>query len=164
MLGLVMVVFQGFANDLQNMQTAPGMADFQVKMQEFQRTLFVPNLIAQGTNLIVGTLLILGSVGVFGLKGWGRNLLRNTLLFAAIFVLLRGAYTAWVQYRTMDLMKGMMPIQGGDTATFEMAMQAGMIVSIVFGFVWVGALAGFYLWSRFYLNKDSVVALFDATK
>ena len=171
LLGVVMTVFQGFANNLQQgMQMDPGMAEFQAKMQEVQQIQFVPNLIANGCNLIVGSLLVVGAIGVFGLKEWGRKLLRNALLFASVFVVLRGLFMIWVQYSTMGVMAEAMPIPGGASGpgagpeTFKMMMQAGVIVGIVIGLAWVGLLLGFYLWSRSYLNKESVVPFFVAAR
>ena len=159
--GLAGTIFQSYVSDLQNMQAAPEMAEFQAKMQDFQSFQFVPNLIVNACNLIVASLLVVGAVGVFGLKEWGRKLLRNGLLIAVIYIVLRGIYTAWMQYQAMDMMKGMMPAQGGgDPATFEAIMQAGIIFGIVVVFAWVAALTAFYLWSRSYLNRDAIVAFF----
>lgn len=161
-LALVMLAFPGFAEGIQGMQTDPGMIEYQTKMQAFQRTQAVPNLIANGCGLIVGPLLAIGAFAVFGLKEWGRNLLRNTLLLAAIFVVLRGGYVTWMQYRSMEMIEGVTMGQGADTGVVEMIMQASVIIGIVIGLGWIAVLAGFYLWSRSYLNKESIVAYFDA--
>ena len=161
--GLSMLAFQSFNGGPPTIPTAgaPGMAEYQTEMVELQQQQFFPNLIVNAAGLIVGVLLVVGAIGVFGLKEWARNLLRNALLFAAIFVVLRGVYTAWIQYRTIGMLKGVMaPPGGGETAAFEMGMKVGLIAVIVVGLVWGAALAGFYLWSRGYLNRPSVVALF----
>ena len=164
LLGVVMTVFQGFATDLQGMQPNPEVAEFQQRMQQFQQSQFIPNLIVNACNLIVGSLLIFGSIGVLGLKEWGRTLLRKALLIASIFVVLRGIFMIWVQYSTMDFMKDMMPAQGaGNAETFAMMMQVGLIIGVVIGLTWVAVLAGFYLWSRSYLNKPSIVPLFNVS-
>ena len=164
--GLVMLAFQSINGSPPIMPTAgdPAIAEYQAKLAEFQQHQFVPNLVANVCGLIVGLLLVVGAIGVFGLKEWGRNLLRNALMFAVIFVALRAAYTAWVQYRTMGMLtEAVAPPAGrGDAGTFEMGMQIGVIAVIAVGLVWGAVLIGFYLWSRSYLNKNSVVPFFNA--
>ena len=162
--GLVMLAFQSFNGGPASMPTAgpPGMAQYQADIEEFQQHQFVPNLFFNGCGLIVGGLLVVGAIGVFGLKEWGRNVLRNALLLAVAFVALRGVYTAWVQYRTMGMLAEALAPSSGSAASFEVGLQVGVIAVIAIGLIWGVALAGFYLWSRSYLNKPSVVAFFNA--
>ena len=165
MFGVVALFFQDSVNELQGLQTDPGIVEFQNKMQDFQRTLFIPNLITSGSNLIAGALLVLGSIGVFGLKEGKRRLLRNALLFATIFAILRGCYLAWVQFQSVGMITGITP-QGANAAaaaTFEMAMKGGLIATMVIWLAWAVVLAGFYLWGRSYLNKPSVISFFNAS-
>jgi len=164
LLGLVTTIFQSFAGDLQGMPGDPKIAEMQRKIQQLQQLQFVPNLVANGFNLLVGSLLFTGAIGVLGLKEWGRNLLRNALLVATIFAILRGIYMIWLQYRSIEVIKEIMPAsQSGDAGVFAMVMQAGLILGVVIGLAWAAVLAGFYLWSRSYLNKPSIVSLFDAS-
>ena len=166
LLGMLMVFFQKEASSFQNLQAnqAPGIVELQAKILEFQQTQTIPNLIFHGCNLIVGALLIIGALGVLGLQESKRGLLRNTLLCATIFVVLRGFYYAWVQYSSMNLISGMTLPNGSDTATFtfQTAMQVGFIIGIAFAVAWAAILVVFYLWSRSYLGKESVVPLFKA--
>ena len=159
--GLVMLVYQSFNGGPPVMPA--GMADYQAEMAEFQQQQFVPNLIFNGCGLIVASLLVVGSIGVLKLQERGRNLLRNALLLAVIFVALRGVYTAWIQYRAMEMLsRTMTPPNGTDAVTFETGMQIGVIAVIVLGLIWGALLIVFYLWSRAYLNKQSVVPFFAA--
>ena len=61
--GLTMLPSQETISQMQSGQ--PGiLGDFQVKMAEIQQSQFIPNLVVIGLNLIVGTLLIIGSIDV----------------------------------------------------------------------------------------------------
>ena len=162
--GLVMLFYQSFNGGPPVMPTGDaGMADYQAEMAEFQQQQFVPNLIFNGCGLIVASLLVVGSIGVLKLQERGRNLLRNALLLAVIFVALRGVYTAWIQYRAMEMLSGTLtPPNGADAGTFETGMQIGFFAVMAFGLIWGALLVVFYLWSRAYLNKQSVVPFFNA--
>lgn len=166
--GLTMLPSQETISQMQSGQ--PGMlGDFQVKMAEIQQSQFIPNLVVIGLNLIVGTLLIVGSIDVLKTKEWGCNLLRNALLAAAIFVVLRGIYHIWVEIRVKYSMKGfmqeMMPALGGNEDAVAIGMQISFGIRLVIGLLWpVGLsvfLSGFYLWSRMCLNKPSIKVIFN---
>ena len=68
----------------------------------------------------------------------------------------------WVQYSSMSVISKMVPA-GGDKATMEAIMQGTIIFGIVIGVIWMVVLIGFYIWSRIYLNKPPIRALFGAT-
>ena len=157
--GIVMLFLQGTMNQFQ-----PGAAEaeFLAEMEALQASQFIPTLIINGCNVIIGSLLAVGSIGVLGTKEWGRNLLRNSLLAAIFFVLVRGIYGMWVQYSSMSAIGKMVPPGGEGAETVEMAMQVGIIVGIVIGVAWMAVLIGFYIWSRSYLNKPPIRALFGA--
>ena len=67
-----------------------------------------------------------------------------------------------MQYSSMSAMSKMVP-SGGDAATMEAIMQGSIIFGIVIGVIWMAVLIGFYIWSRSYLNKPPIRALFGAT-
>jgi len=89
--------------------------------------------------------------------------LRNALLIAAIFVVLRGIYGIWVQYSMLGWMQEMLSVQGqgGNEATMTTVIQVSMLVGLVIGLAWVGALAGFYIWGRLYFEKQTIKDTFD---
>lgn len=159
---IAMAFLQGSINELQNVQAGGPGAEIQAKMQELQLSQFVPTLIFAGCNVIIGSLLAIGAIGVLGLKEAGRNLLRNALLAAAIFIIVRGLYHVWAQFGVMSALAEVVPQGGGDAATFQSAMQVGMIIGLVFSLAILAVFVGFYLWSRMYLNKPSIRALFGA--
>ena len=158
--GIVMLFLQGTMNQFQ-----PGAAEaeFLAEMEALQASQFIPTLIVYGCNVIIGSLLAIGSIGVLGTKEWGRSLLRNALLAAIFFVIVRGIYTMWMQYSSMSAMSNMMSSAGENAAAVEMGMQIGIFIGIAFTVIWGAALIVFYIWSRNYLNKPPVRALFGAT-
>ena len=166
--GLTMLPSQETISQMQSGQPSM-LGDFQVKMAEIQQSQFIPNLVVIGLNLIVGTLLIVGSIDVLKTKEWGCNLLRNALLAAAIFVVLRGIYHIWVEIRVKYSMKGfmqeMMPALGGNEDAVAIGMQISFGIRLVIGLLWpVGLsvfLSRFYLWSRMCLNKPSIKVIFN---
>ena len=162
LFGIVMLFFQGSMNQFQAAQPGGPPPEFLAEMEALQASQFIPTLIVNGCNVIIGSLLAIGSIGVLGTKEWGRNLLRNALLAAIFFVVVRGIYGMWVQYSSMSVISKMVPA-GGDKATMEAIMQGTIIFVIVIGFIWMVVLIGFYIWSRIYLNKPPIRALFGAT-
>ena len=162
LFGIVMLFFQGSMNQFQAAQPGGPPPEFFAEMEALQASQFIPTLIVNGCNVIIGSLLAIGSIGVLGTKEWGRNLLRNALLAAIFFVVVRGIYSMWVQYSSMSVISKMVPA-GGDKATMEAIMQGTIIFGIVIGVIWMVVLIGFYIWSRIYLNKPPIRALFGAT-
>jgi len=162
LFGIVMLFFQGSMNQFQAAQPGGPPPEFLAEMEALQASQFIPTLIVNGCNVIIGSLLAIGSIGVLGTKEWGRNLLRNALLAAIFFVVVRGIYSMWVQYNSMSVISKMVPA-GGDKATMEAIMQGTIIFGIVIGVIWMVVMIGFYIWSRIYLNKPPIRALFGAT-
>lgn len=162
LFGIVMLFFQGSMNQFQAAQPGGPPPEFLAEMEALQASQFIPTLIVNGCNVIIGSLLAIGSIGVLGTKEWGRNLLRNALLAAIFFVVVRGIYGMWVQYSSMSVISKMVPA-GGDKATMEAIMQGTIIFGIVIGVIWMVVMIGFYIWSRIYLNKPPIRALFGAT-
>ena len=162
LFGIVILFFQGSMNQFQAAQPGGPPPEFLAEMEALQASQFIPTLIVNGCNVIIGSLLAIGSIGVLGTKEWGRNLLRNALLAAIFFVVVRGIYSMWVQYSSMSVISKMVPA-GGDKATMEAIMQGTIIFGIVIGVIWMVVLIGFYIWSRIYLNKPPIRALFGAT-
>jgi len=162
LFGIVMLFFQGSMNQFQAAQPGGPPPEFLAEMEALQASQFIPTLIVNGCNVIIGSLLAIGSIGVLGTKEWGRNLLRNALLAAIFFVVVRGIYSMWVQYSSMSVISKMVPA-GGDKATMEAIMQGTIIFGIVIGVIWMVVMIGFYIWSRIYLNKPPIRALFGAT-
>ena len=162
LFGIAMLFLQGSMNQFQAAQPGGPPPEFFAEMEALQASQFIPTLIVNGCNVIIGSLLAIGSIGVLGTKEWGRNLLRNALLAAIFFVVVRGIYSMWVQYSSMSVISKMVPA-GGDKATMEAIMQGGIIFGIVIGVIWMAVLIGFYIWSRSYLNKPPIRALFGAT-
>ena len=162
LFGIVILFFQGSMNQFQAAQPGGPPPEFLAEMEALQASQFIPTLIVNGCNVIIGSLLAIGSIGVLGTKEWGRNLLRNALLAAIFFVVVRGIYGMWVQYSSMSVISKMVPA-GGDKATMEAIMQGTIIFGIVIGVIWMVVLIGFYIWSRIYLNKPPIRALFGAT-
>ena len=162
LFGIVMLFFQGSMNQFQAAQPGGPPPEFLAEMEALQASQFIPTLIVNGCNVIIGSLLVIGSIGVLGTKEWGRNLLRNALLAAIFFVVVRGIYGVWVQYNSMSVISKMVPA-GGDKATMEAIMQGTIIFGIVIGVIWMVVMIGFYIWSRIYLNKPPIRALFGAT-
>ena len=162
LFGIVMLFFQGSMNQFQAAQPGGPPPEFLAEMEALQASQFIPTLIVNGCNVIIGSLLAIGSIGVLGTKEWGRSLLRNALLAAIFFVVVRGIYGMWVQYSSMSVISKMVPA-GGDKATMEAIMQGTIIFGIVIGVIWMVVMIGFYIWSRIYLNKPPIRALFGAT-
>ena len=162
LFGIAMLFLQGSMNQFQAAQPGGPPPEFLAEMEALQASQFIPTLIVNGCNVIIGSLLAIGSIGVLGTKEWGRNLLRNALLAAIFFVVVRGIYGMWVQYSSMSVISKMVPA-GGDKATMEAIMQGTIIFGIVIGVIWMVVLIGFYIWSRIYLNKPPIRALFGAT-
>ena len=106
--------------------------------------------------------LAIGSIGVLGTKEWGRNLLRNSLLVAILFVIVRGIGTMWIQYQAISSISKMIPSGGEGAVAMQTVMQVSIIFGIVIGVIWMAVLIGFYVWSRIYLNKPPIRALFGA--
>ena len=103
LFGIVMLFFQGSMNQFQAAQPGGPPPEFLAEMEALQASQFIPTLIVNGCNVIIGSLLAIGSIGVLGTKEWGRNLLRNALLAAIFFVVVRGIYGMWVQYSSMSV-------------------------------------------------------------
>ena len=162
LFGIVMLFFQGSMNQFQAAQPGGPPPEFFAEMEALQASQFIPTLIVNGANVLIGSLLAIGSIGVLGTKEWGRSLLRNALLAAIFFVVVRGIYSMWVQYSSMSVISKMVPA-GGDKATMEAIMQGTIIFGIVIGVIWMVVMIGFYIWSRIYLNKPPIRALFGAT-
>ena len=162
LFGIAMLFLQGSMNQLQAAQPGGPPPEFLAEMEALQASQFIPTLIVNGCNVIIGSLLAIGSIGVLGTKEWGRNLLRNALLAAIFFVIVRGIYSMWVQYNSMSAISKMLP-SGEDTATLQAIMQGSIIFGIVIGVIWMAVLIGFYVWSWIYLNKPPIRALFGAT-
>ena len=162
LLSIAMLFLQGSMNQFQAAQPGGPPAEFFAEMEALQASQFIPTLIVNGCNVIIGSLLAIGSIGVLGTKEWGRNLLRNALLAAIFFVIVRGIYSMWVQYNSMSAISKMLP-SGEDTATLQAIVQGSIIFGIVIGVIWMAVLIGFYIWSRSYLNKPPIRALFGAT-
>ena len=162
LFGIAMLFLQGSMNQFQAAQPGGPPAEFFAEMEALQASQFIPTLIVNGCNVIIGSLLAIGSIGVLGTKEWGRSLLRNALLAAIFFVIVRGIYTIWMQYSSMSAISKMVP-SGGDAAPMEAIIQGSIIFGIVIGVIWMAVLIGFYIWSRSYLNKPPIRALFGAT-
>ncbi len=158
LLAIGMSFFQDSLNQFQNAQASGPGAEIQAKMQAVQEGQFIPNLIFSGCNVIIGTLLVLGGIGVLTLKESGRNLLRSVLLVAIVFVIVRGIYGIWNSVSVMGA------IQDVGDPVLQTAMQVGLIIGLVFAVIVPMVLVGFYAWSRSYLNKPDIRALFVGAK
>ena len=162
LFSIAMLFFQESMNQFQAAQPGGPPPEFLAEMEALQASQFIPTLIVYGCNVIIGSLLAIGSIGVLGTKEWGRNLLRNALLAAIFFVIVRGIHGMWVQYNSMSAVSKMLP-SGEDTAMVQAIVQGGIIFGIVIGVIWMVVLIVFYIWSRIYLNKPPIRALFGAT-
>ena len=162
LFAIAMLFLQGTINQLPSGQTGGPETDFIAQMEAIQTNQFLTNLIFGGCNVIVGSLLAIGSIGVLGTKEWGRNLLRNSLLVAILFVIVRGIGTMWIQYQAISSISKMIPSGGEGAVAMQTVMQVSIIFGIVIGVIWMAVLIGFYVWSRIYLNKPPIRALFGA--
>ena len=154
---LIVLVFQ---DSFKAAQPA-NLAEYHEKLAAIQQGQIIFSIIIICCNFIIAPLLVYGAISVLKVKESGRNLLRNTLLFAIIFVVARGAYAIWHQFNKMSAMKELPSAEFNDPVMAS-AMQFSMVAGIVVGVIWAVGLVGFYVWSRVYLNKPSVRAFFDA--
>ena len=159
---IVMLFFQDDLNQFQNAQPGGSTPEFVAEMEALQTSQLLPNLIFSGCNVIIGSLLVTGSIGVLGTNEWGRSLLRNSLLVAILFVIVRGIYGMWIQFQSISTISKMIPSGGEGAAELEMIMRISIIVGLVIGIVWLVVLVVFYAWSRSYLNKPPIRSLFGA--
>ncbi len=162
LFAIAMLFLQGTMNQFPGAQTGGPETEIITQMEAIQANQFLTNLVFGSCNVIIGSLLAIGSIGVLGTKEWGRNLLRNSLLAAILFVIVRGICTMWIQYQAMSSISKMIPSGSEGGAAMQTVMQVSIIVGIVFGVIWMAGLIGFYVWGRIYLNKPPIKALFDA--
>lgn len=143
-----------------------------IEQKEFQRLnmavskkAMMPGLILAGVNLIIATMLVVGSIGALRGKETGRSLLSTALLAAIVYSVLKIIVTIYSYFVTMSGLQAAVDNYQGeaDPAMLAQQMQFGKIggiVGAVFGVVIALAILVFYLWARGYINKDKVVSYF----
>lgn len=165
--GVVMLAFQSMIMDslLGNVPSSPDM-EFQKMNLAAQDGFRIPNMILMGINLIVGSILFIGSIGCLQRKESFRNILRTGLLAAIVYSVLKMILAVVAGLSTPGAMRAELEKlpKDADFATIE------GLVTMTAMFTWIGiafavvlglALAGFYVWSRSYLNRPEIVKHFS---
>ena len=84
LFGIAMLFLQGSMNQFQAAQPGGPPAEFFAEMEALQASQFIPTLIVNGCNVIIGSLLAIGSIGHEGVgaklaakRTTGGDLFRN---------------------------------------------------------------------------------------
>lgn len=153
--GSVFFIFQEQINQLQ--AQGPD-AEMQKELAALQAGYQIPNIILTVLNFVVGALLMIGGIGCLRRSAKARGLMRNALLFASIFVLVRAAFGMFMQFSMFGPMQAIFDNQMTGPQAEVAANAAGIafIVTAVIAAIWALVLIAFYMWGWFYLNKKTV--------
>ena len=124
------------------------------KLVNATQGMVLPNVVTNLLNLLVAPMLIAGSIGVLTKQRWGRNFLRWSLIIAAIYVLIKTALQAYIQFSIASAVITEVSAQAknvpqGMPGTIEtIAMVAivlfslfslGLMFAYIFGFFYLGS-------------------------
>ncbi|MEM7453513.1 MAG: hypothetical protein AAF456_04075 [Planctomycetota bacterium] len=118
----------------------------------------IPNVVFMVGAMVIGAMLLISSIGAFKQSAGGRKFFAMTLLIGAIYIVLRGAFQAYIQITSgtelAELQERMTPPQPGTEGMIEMFTMIGMIV----GIGWALGLLLYYVLSCMYMNRSNVKA------
>ena len=162
-------VYLGFSSALEDLVTAgPGsieQKEFQRMNMDAQKGVMMPMMILAVINLVVATVLIIGSVGALRGKESGRNLLRSALLVAIIYCVLKIVFAIYSYFALISYLTDAVANYQGDAdpAALQTMMKLGKIGSLIgtaTNVIFPIAILCFYAFSRSYLNKDKIAEYF----
>lgn len=162
----VVVVFQSvFADFIADVPGRVEDKEFQRLNFSVQKKMMVPGLVLAAINLVIATMLVIGSIGGLRRKDSGRSLLSTAILAAIVYGILKIVVTIYSYFVTMSgLSEAVANYEGeADPAVLTSLLQFGKlggIIGTVFAVVFALAILGFYIWARSYLNKSQVVEYF----
>ena len=162
-------LYLGFSSALEDLVAAgPGaieQKEFQRINMDAQKGVIIPMVILAVVNLVVATMLIVGSVGALRGKESGRNLLRTALLFAMVYGFLKIVVALYSHFAILShLAEAVANYQGeADPEALQTMVQIGKIrgiIGTVMNVLFSFAILCLYAWSRGDLNKERIVRYF----
>lgn len=162
-----MSVVEGFLDSVPNVPEEQ--KEFNKINMAAQRGAMVPGIVLMLINLVLATTLIMGSIGCFKRKEASRAFLRTALLAAVVYSVLKIVVTIYSAISANSAINTAIENLKDDPMYQDILTQhtstqifttIGMVVSMVIAV----AMLGFYLWSRSYLNKTSVIEHFAAVQ
>lgn len=135
--------------------------DFQKMSLEVQGEFLIPGLAIAGINLFVATFLIIGSIAGLQRKPSAVGLMRNAILFAIIYVVLKIIFAIYTSIGSVNgLTEKVQNYQGaGNKEAMETMLQITVVstwVGLGIGILFPIAMMGFYIWARIYMGSEKV--------
>ncbi|MBL8888528.1 MAG: hypothetical protein JNL67_01020 [Planctomycetaceae bacterium] len=154
--GLVDLLFGDQIDYVSGMGMQQPYAEMQESLQAIQDAYRIPKAILLPLNLIVSTLLIVGSILV--LRRVNSALLRTACWMGVVLELFYLILIVMLQLQTIPVMeKAMSGLSGGTGSAIASIFS---FVGLAFTGVWFLAKEAFYIWAAFYLAKPHVKANF----
>lgn len=162
--GGVFFVFQEQINGI--LQPQGPSSEMQNETSALQAGHQVPSFIITALNLAIGPLLLTGGIGCLRRSEKARGLLRNSLMLASAYVLIRAAFGIFIQLSTLESMQAIFEkhAQGPQSQAASTMLMVVFVASAVSSALWALATIAFYLGGRFYLNKTEVKDYFAAAE
>ena len=167
MNGVALAAQGTLAKMIEDMPGDPSQKELQKIQMQAAGDTAIPNLVLAGINVIVGSLLVFGSIGGLRRKESGRGMLRIALLAAIIYSVLKIIVMIYTTITTTAALQSGLaenPALGGEAKAIADMTAYFSYGGLAFGVVISLAIMGFYIWSRGYLNKENVVQYFASAE
>jgi hypothetical protein len=119
---------------------------------------FVPGVIQLILGVILSPIMFVGAIGCLTRKAWGRKLLSMSLVGFILWGIFGIGVLVWLTFSHADLLSAAnVPTMGEDGA--KTAFYVGQVLAILLSL----AFMVFYIFSWFYLKKQTVVEFYEGT-
>lgn len=160
-MGVMSLVGQSALMDMneQLLANSPGGAqqmEAQRAMMAIQAPFMVPQIIGQVLNLLGSVLLIVGAAMLAGLKKSAPNLLLGAVGMCILADLINTALGLYIGYASQGAMESMVQATPDAQQVMGAAMQATMVVTVIWQIVWFLIKVGIYGFGVFASRKPEV--------
>lgn len=135
--------------------------EFQKANLALQKSMLIPNVIMAVANLVAATGLIIGAIGGITKKASLHSVFTYALYIAAIYCMMKIAYTVYATMGTMGLMQQQFQNTPGMPSSAGEVVKYGVWAGVVFAAAWGIGLAVFYLWSASYIGRPQIKSHFN---
>ncbi len=130
-----------------------------------QKKLMIPGIALMGFNLIVATLLFVGSILGLKRRETGRKLLGYGLVGAILYSFPKMGFYVYQQFMTSaataEVVERLSGEEGGEQLEMIASFSTGVGWAVTIFFLIISlVMLGFYIWAKLYLGKDRIVQLF----
>ena len=129
----------------------------QARLQETNRQMMIPNIIVAVFGAVVSGCFLAGGLGLLKAKPWTLKLIRQTILAAVVYELLRTGLGVFASMKNGPIMEAFYREMAEKNQGPDMSQMMGAFMwgGIVVWVLWALVKVGLMIWGRIYLGGEA---------